>query len=294
MRAFLVAVLVLGVLATVTSVLGFGPLIVTREGEQKIALLLGDPVAVIREPGVSLALATEIRTYDSRWLHLSSEPKEIQTLDRERLVVDNYVIWRIADPLLFNESFPGVAGGNRSEAEIQIDQQVRAKVREVIGQRTLPDVLQEQRLAILAEITEKSSEALEHFGIALNDVRINRTELPARTEENVYARMRAERDRLARKYRAEGDEQARRIRAEADREAQIVVATARGEAARVRGEGEAESARIYAEAYSEDADFYEFQRGLEAYRKTIGEGTTMVLPPDHEFFRLLQSGGKLP
>lgn len=294
MRALAIVVLLLGVVAFITSALGFGPIIITREGEQKIALLLGDPVSVISEPGVSFAVATEIRTYDGRWLHLSSQPKEIQTLDRERLVVDNYAIWRIADPLLFNKSFPGVAGGNRAEAEIQIDQQVRAKVREVIGQRTLPNVLEAERLAILAEITSKSAEALEGFGIELNDVRINRTELPSRTEENVYARMRAERDRLARKYRAEGEEQARFIRAEADREALVVVAKARGQAERLRGEGEAESARIYAEAYSTDPEFYSFQRGLEAYRKTIGKGTTMVLPPDHEFFRLLQSGGELP
>jgi len=104
--------------------------------------------------------------------------------------------------------------------------------------------------------------------------------------------MRAERERLARKYRAEGEEEARRIRAEANREALVIVAQARRTAEMERGHGDAESLRIYAEAYSTDSDFYSFQRSLEAYRKTIGEGTTLVLPPSHAFFRLLGTGGE--
>jgi membrane protease subunit HflC len=155
-------------------------------------------------------------------------------------------------------------------------------------------VLKDEREGILDEIARKSSEAAQRFGVEIRDVRINRTELPKETEENVFARMRAERDRLARKYRAEGEEQARALRAEADREAQVIVAEARRDAEVERGKGDAEAARIYAEAYSQDAEFYAFVRGLEAYRKTLGKGTTFVLPPDHEFFRLFQSGGELP
>jgi membrane protease subunit HflC len=267
---------------------GIGPVLVTREDQQRILLLLGNPRDEHTQPGLSLRIPVleEVRTFDRRWLHLASEPKEIQTTDRERIVVDNYVIWRIADPLQFYKSFPtGVA-----EAKTQIGQQVRAKVREVIGQHTLLQVLRDERAEIMEEIGEKSGEALERFGIEINDVRINRTELPRGAEENVYARMRAERERQARKNRAEGEEQARRIRAEADREARVVVAEARGQAEIERGQGDAEAARIYAEAYSTDSEFYAFLRGLEAYRKTIGEGTTMVLPPDHEFFRLLSRG----
>ena len=122
-------------------------------------------------------------------------------------------------------------------------------------------------------------------------MRINRTELPPGAEENVYARMRAERERLARKHRAEGEEQARTIRAEADRQARVIVAEAREKSERLRGAGDAESARIYSDAYSRDPAFYDFVRSLEAYRKTLGEGTTLVLPPGHEFFHSLDKGG---
>jgi membrane protease subunit HflC len=272
---------------------GYGPIVITREGETKLLLLFGDPSDASTRPGWSLRipLLHDVLVFDARWLHLGIEPGEIQTRDRERIVVDNYVIWRIEDPLLYYKSFPT----GQSEAETQIGKQVRAKVREVIGQHALIGVVKESRDAIQAEITAKSREALKRVGIGVADVRINRTELPEGTEENVFARMRAERERLARKHRAEGEEEARGIRARADAEAQVTVAEAQGEAEIERGRGDAEAARIYAEAYSRDAEFYGFVRSLEAWRRTLGEHTTLVLPPDHEFFRMLESGaGTLP
>jgi membrane protease subunit HflC len=286
-----VLLLVVGVALAATSFLGFGPVVMNREGEARIAVLLGDPVSVITEPGLAVTWPfVEIQVYDSRWRDLSTKPRVVQTLDLEQIVVDHYAVWRIADPLTFRRSFPQ----GLLEAEAQIDQQVSGQVLEVIGRKRLMQVLKEERDAILAEITEKSGADAQRFGVEIRDVRINRTELPRDTEENVYARMRAERDRLARKYRAEGEEKARAIRAEADREAQVIVAEARRDAEIERGKGDAEAARIYAEAYSTDPEFYAFVRGLEAYRKTLGTGTTLVLPPDHEFFQLFQSGGELP
>lgn len=268
---------------------GIGPVVVTREDEQKLILLLKDPRDEATRPGISLRIPflEEVRTFDRRWLHLNSKSRLVQTMDRERVLVDNYVIWRISDPLQFYKSFPtGI-----EKAELQIDREVGGNLREVVGQHSIPEVLTEKREAIMKQVSEKSAAALERFGIEVRDVRINRTELPPGAEENVYARMRAERERLARKHRAEGEEQARTIRADADRRARVIVAEAREKSERLRGEGEAESARIYAEAYSRDADFYEFVRSLEAYRKTLGEGTTLVLPPGHEFFHTLNKGG---
>lgn len=291
MRRVGVLLLVLLLVFGVTSFLGFGPVVMNREGEQRIAVLLGDPVSVITEPGLALTVPfVSVQVFDGRWRHLSTKPRVVQTLDLEQIVVDHYAVWRIADPLQFRRTFPS----GLLEAETQIDQQVRGQVREVIGRKRLMQVLKDERDAILEEIARKSGDAAQRFGVEIRDVRINRTELPKETEENVYARMRAERDRLARKYRAEGEEQARAIRAEADREAQVIVAEARRDAEVERGKGDAEAARIYAEAYSQDAEFYAFTRGLEAYRKTLGQGTTLVLPPDHEFFRLFQSGGEMP
>jgi membrane protease subunit HflC len=265
--------------------LGIGPLVITREGEQKMILLLGD-VRTVTSPGATLRLPLleTVRNYDRRWLYIDTDALPIQTQDGEQLIVDNYAIWRIDDAEQFQQSFPS---GIRS-AEERIDRVVADDVREVIGRHTLQEVLGKERQQIMADITKNTRETLARVGIDVAEVRINRTELPPGTEESVYARMKTERERLAKKNRAEGEERARRIRAEADRDARIIVANARRDAEIARGQGDAEATRIYAEAYTADAEFYAFLRSLEAYRKTIGEETTLVLSPDSEFFQFLQ------
>jgi membrane protease subunit HflC len=288
MRRLLVLLLVVvaGLAALVwAGALGIGPVLITREGEQKMVLFFGNPVSVRTEPGIwwRLPLLTDVLTFDARLLYVNSPASEIQTRDQERLVVDNYVVWRIADPEAFYRAFRG----DVSRAEQRINDVVKADVREEIGRRTIPEVLTESREEIVQAIADHSREELGEAGIEVKDVRINRTELPEKTIANVYARMRTERERLARKSRAEGEEEGRRIRAEADREARVTVAEAERDRRILEGEGEARAAAIYAEAYSEDPEFYGFVRSLDAYRKTIGEGTTLVLPPDSEFFRAL-------
>jgi membrane protease subunit HflC len=280
----LLLVLAIGVGLLVAGGYGIGPVVITREGEQKVILTLGDPRKVT-QPGVALhvPLLETVRSYDRRLLNLNAPPNSITTRDQETVVVDNYAAWRIADPVQFAAAFPA----GRSVAEPQIDQVVRSAVREVVGQHTLADVLTGKRGEIMQAISEKTKVALERFGVAIEDVRINRTELPKGTEENVFARMKAERETQARKFRAEGGERARRIRAEADREARVIVANARRDAEIARGEGDAQAARIYAEAYGADPKLYAFLRSLEAYRKTLGEHTTLVLSPKSEFFRYL-------
>jgi membrane protease subunit HflC len=290
-------ILLLGALAAFVGLVflgerGVGPLVITREGEQRLVLLFGDPREEPTRPGLGwrLPLVDEVRSFEARQLHLNVEPLPIQTRDEERIVVDNYVVWRIHDPLLFAKAFPT----GSAQAELQIDRVVRADVREVIGRRTLSEVVTGARAEVMQAITEQSRSELAPLGIDVGDVRINLTELPPATQQNVYARMRAERQRLARKYRAEGEEEARRIRAEAERQARVIVAEARRESEVARGEGDAEAARIYAEAYATEPEFYAFVRSLEAYRKTIGKGTTLVLPPSHEFFRLFESMDAAP
>jgi membrane protease subunit HflC len=266
---------------------GVGPVVITREGEQKVVLLFGSPVSVQTKPGLSLRapLVSDVLTFDRRFLYFNSEPQQMQTRDAERPLVDHYVVWRIADPLKFFASFPS----GMSQAEAQIDRVTRSDLREVVGTKTLADVVTSERERVMKEITEKSAASLAEFGIEVRDVRINRTELPPGTEENVYARMRSQREQLARKYRAEGDQEGRRIRAEADRDSLMTVADAQRDADVLRGEGEAESARIYAEAHSIAPEFYGFVRRLDAYKKTIGDKTTLVVPPSNDFFDLLQS-----
>jgi len=142
----------------------------------------------------------------------------------------------------------------------------------------------------LSAITDQA--ALEQYGINVVDVRIKRLNLPEQNKQSVYARMRAERERIARGYRSEGKAEAQKIRAEADRERATLLANAEAEAAKLQGEGEAEAARIYADAYRGHEDFYRFLRTLQVYEKTLRDNTTLVLPADSPFLSLLLS--KLP
>lgn len=285
MKRILIAVFCLLLLATALIAAGnrgIGPVVITREGTQQIILRFGDVINETK-PGLSwrVPLLDDVKTYERRLLYLNTEQDVIQTKDQERIVVDNYAMWKIDDLTAFISAFPK----GMQQAERQMDRVVRAGVREIVARHTLSEVLTDRRSEIMEAIRKRVADSFSDTGIAVHDVRINRTELPTAIEENVHARMKTDRDRLARKYRAEGEEQARKIRAGADRDAQVIVATARGEAQIHRGEGDAESTRIYAAAYGKAPEFYAFTRSLEAYRKTIGEGTTVILSPDSEFFQ---------
>jgi membrane protease subunit HflC len=277
---FLLLLVGLSVAAIAGGRIGIGPVVITPEDRQKMILQFGQ-VRAVTEPGIAfrIPLIETLEDYERRWLYLSTAPASIQTKDGEELVIDNYVVWRIGDPIKFRESF-GYPNGELTAAD-RIDRVVRDDVREVVGRHTLVEVLSDQRVAIMTDVASKTRESVTEYGIVLADVRINRTELPRGTEQSV-------RERLAKRNRAEGDERARRIRAEAEKEAQVIVANARRDAEITRGEGDAEATRIYAEAYGSDPGFYEFTRSLEAYRKTIGSDTTLVLSPESEFFQFFE------
>ncbi len=147
------------------------------------------------------------------------------------------------------------------------------------------------RAEALDDLHERATLELAGNGVRVIDVRINRTELPLPTENATFEQMREQRRAISREKRAIGEREAREIRAKAEGQAREEVAVARAEAEVTRGEGDAEAARIYAKAYSNDPEFYAFVRSLEAYRKTLGENTTLVVSPDHEFFKFLDPSG---
>jgi membrane protease subunit HflC len=139
-------------------------------------------------------------------------------------------------------------------------------------------------------VTAESNTKLQAYGMEVIDVRIKRVDLPPENENAVYGRMQAERQRQANRYRSEGEEEATKIMAQTDKEKEILLAEAYREAEETRGRGDAEAVTIYAEAYQRDPAFYAFWRKLEAYRKTLREGTTVVLSPDNEFLDVLDRG----
>jgi membrane protease subunit HflC len=252
---------------------------------QAMVVQLGNPVRVVRDPGLywKIPFIQNVIYFDRRLLDQDTRPKEILTRDKQQLVVDNYTRWKIIDPLLFVQTVRDEGG-----AQSRLDDIVYSNLRETLGRHTLREIVSEKRAELLASVTKVSDQKAREYGIEVVDVRVKRVDLPEKNELNVFNRMRTERERLAKKFRAEGDEEARKVRSNSDKEVQILMADARQKSEIIRGEGDAQAVAVFADAYGRDVDFYQFVRTLEAYRNTLGEGTTAILSPDSQFFKLLK------
>ena len=229
--------------------------------------------------------------FDRRLRIYNPRPSEFLTRDKKNLVVDNYVAWKIADPNRFVQTV-----GDPAAAEMRLHDIVWSGFSAALGTHDLESLVAAtgpgvEAAVLLDHLTESIDRAaLEQYGINVVDVRIKRLNLPEQNKQSVYARMRAERERIARQYRAEGEEQALAIRAEADRQKSEIVSTAYKEAEKIRGQGDAESTRIYGQAYSKNPRFYKFIRTLESYKKVFDDKTTAILSSDSELLRILTKG----
>jgi membrane protease subunit HflC len=281
----------LGALALVVAVWNLA-LFSVPQWEQAMVVQLGEPVRVVREPGLywKIPFIQQVTYFDRRLLDYDASSKDILTIDKQQLSVDNYSRWRIADPLQFYRTVRDEGG-----AQSRLDDIVYSDLRETLGRHTLRDIVSDKRDQLMADVTARSAEKAKVYGIEVVDVRIKRADLPEKNEQTVFGRMRSERERQAKKFRAEGDEEARKIRSESDKQVQILLADATQQGQVIRGEGDANATRVFAEAYGRDPDFYAFQRTLEAYRTALTSGTTVILSPKSEFFRFLEraeSGGE--
>jgi modulator of FtsH protease HflC len=258
---------------------------------QAVVVQLGEPVRIAQEPGLywKLPFVQNVLWFDKRLLEYDASPREILTRDKQQLVVDNYARWRIADPLQFYRTVRNEAG-----AASRLDDIIYSNVRENLGRHTLSEIINTKRAQLMLEVTKTCAEKARDYGIEVIDVRIKRADLPEKTEQNVFSRMRTERERLAKKFRAEGDEEARKIRSSSDKEGAILSADARKQAEILRGKGDAQAVAIFADAYGRDPDFYAFVRTLEAYRRSIHSDTTMILSPETRFLHLLKEPPATP
>jgi len=277
-----------------------GPIVINRADEYRIVMRFGQPIEPaltkagiaqtdeiagfelpFRVPFIRLPGIHTVQVFDKKIQYLNAAAAEIEIAGNERLIVDYYALWQIAEPLAFRRSFPG----GLDEAKSLIQGTVGSLVGDAVGNLSMSELL--ARAEVLDSLDELATAELLESGVRVIDVRINRTELPLPTEQATFEQMREQRRAISREKRAIGEREARELRAKADRDAQEMVAQARADSEVLRGEGDAEAAGIYATAYGKDIEFYSFVRSLEAYRKTLGENTTLVVPPDHEFFKFL-------
>ncbi|MGV8146540.1 MAG: protease modulator HflC [Alkaliphilus sp.] len=258
---------------------------VIDETEQAIVVQMGEYMRTISDPGLNFKIPfiQNIQRMESRVLVADAPPAELITMDKERLVVDNYIRWRIVDPYLFFRSV-----GNEHAARSRLYSIATSRSREELASHTLWDITGPKREAIMLAVGAHTDMiARRDFGIEVIDVRMKRVDLPVGVQAAVFARMEAERNRIAKESRAEGTQEARKIVAEAEREAVILLAEAQRDATLIKGEGDASATAIYAEAFGKDPELFNFMRTLEAYENFVGEGTTFVISSDSELFRFL-------
>ena len=263
-----------------------------RETEFVFVTLFGKPLYTVADAGLHMKWPFQTARYFDRRLRIyNPRPSEFLTRDKKNVVIENYVAWRIQDPKRFVETVSDPIG-----AEMRLHDIVWSGLSAALGTHDLESIVSTDLQAVqvnamldqLSASTDRA--ALTQYGIEVVDVRIKRLNLPEQNKQSVYARMRAERERIARQYRAEGEEQALSIRADADRQKEEILSVAYKEAESVKGQGDAESMQTYSQAYSKNPRFYRLLRTLETYRKTFDDKTTVILSTDSELLKIFMRG----
>jgi membrane protease subunit HflC len=271
-------------------------LFVVDQRQFGVVYALGQIKEVITEPGLNFKLPPPFQNVsyiDKRLLTLDSTDTEpMLTAEKQRVVIDWYVRWRITDPSQYirNVGLDEASGAN------QLNRVVRNAFQEEINKRTVKDILSLKREAIVGEVKREVLEVVKGakpWGVDIVDVRITRADYVDAITESVYRRMEAERKRVANELRSTGAAEGEKIRADADRQREVTVANAYRDAQKIKGEGDAQAAAVYADAFGRDPQFAQFYRSLEAYKASFNKkADVMVLDPSgSEFFRAFRGGG---
>jgi membrane protease subunit HflC len=271
-------------IVVVAIVIIHGALFTVDPTEQALVLRFGEPVRdVIGAPGLyaKWPFIDSAIFIDKRILDLDAPKQEVLVSDNQRLEVDAFVRYRIADPLKFYQSVGTIQGANA-----QLDGMLNSAVRRNLGEASIADIVRDRRDALMGEIRDQLRAASERFGLDIVDVRIRRANLPPENSEAVFRRMQTERQQRAATFRAQGSQQSQQIKAEADRKVTVTIAQAQQEAEQIRGQGDAERNRIFAESYGKDPEFFAFYRSMQAYEVGLKTGDSrIVLSPKSDFFR---------
>jgi membrane protease subunit HflC len=284
--------IILAIVAAAVVLLASGSFFTVHQTQTALVVQLGNPQRVVTAPGLNFKVPfiQSVEYYDARILDLDPPGQDMVLVDQRRINVDSFARYKIVDPLKFFQTVRSETGFRDRFGNI-----LNGAVRDRVGRIDLKGLLDAERNQLMRDITEAVRRRAPEFGIEVVEVRIGRTDLTEQVLQSTYNRMRSDRVAEAAQARGLGQESKSRIEAEADRERTVILAEAEKEVQIQLGTGEAESRKILNAAQGKDAEFYSFFRAMEAYRGSIGSGTTMVLSPDSEFFKFfdrLPSGAR--
>lgn len=265
--------------------------------QRNFALILqfGEIKQVVQEPGLhwKIPFMQNVRYFDNRILTIDNDdPAPFNTSDKQNVIVDSFIKWRIIDVKRFYKNFGNDA--QQSIAVNRLQQSVNNALYAEIGKRKQNEVITSQREVIMDAARARVDAEFRSMGVQIVDVRLKRVDYTQKVSESVFQRMQAERKRVANELRSEGMAENISIKADADRQRETTLAEAYRAAQEIKGSGDAEAAGIYAKAYSANPEFYKFYRSLEAYKESLkNKNDVLVLKPDSEFFKYFrQSGSK--
>jgi membrane protease subunit HflC len=265
---------------------------VVEQRQYAIVFALGEVKSVIKQPGLHFKLPPPFQNVvlmDNRILTLDTpDADRFITAEKKNILVDAFVKWQIVDPRLFFISF----GGDERRAQDRMSQIVKAALNDEITKRTVREVISGERGAVMAGIRTKVMPEAKAIGVNIVDVRLKRVDYVDQINASVYARMKAERARVANELRSTGAAESEKIRADADKQRAVILAEAYREAENIKGEGDAKASEIYAEAFGKNPEFFKFYRSLEAYRKSFANRSdVMMIDSNSEFFKYFRSPG---
>ncbi|MEY4748864.1 MAG: hypothetical protein RIQ60_1078 [Pseudomonadota bacterium] len=257
-----------------------------------VVYALGEIKEVINEPGLKFKLPPPLQNVvllDRRTQTLDSpETRPIYTAEKQSLVIDWLVKWRVVEPRQFIRN----TGVDLRNAESRLLPIVQAALNEEVTKRNVRQVLSSERDGVMQGVIKRLSDDAKNFGIEIVDVRIKRVDFAASITESVYRRMESERKRVANELRSNGSAESEKIRADADRQREVILAEAYRDAQKRKGDGDAKASAIYAESFGRDAQFAQFYRSLEAYRSSFrSKNDVMVVDPSSDFFKAMRSAG---
>ena len=278
-----------------------GAFYTVNEAEQVVITQFGKPIGKpILEPGLhfKIPFIQQANYFEKRFLAWDGDPNQIPTKDKRFIWVDTYARWRIADPLLFFQRLR-----NQRIAQSRLDDILDGGTRNVVASHKLIELVRSGiekkaskklepikygREVLSKEVLKQAADKAKDLGIEILDFRFKRINYVEDVRQKVYARMIAERKRIAEQYRAEGAGEAARIAGEKERQLRIITSEAYKTAKEIKGRADADAARIYAAAYNKDPKFFKFLRSLDAYRNSLKKGTTLVITPDNEFLKFIK------
>jgi membrane protease subunit HflC len=261
---------------------------IVREQELALRVQIQTIVGKDFEPGLhfKVPFVDDVVKFDKRVLTRKFDSEQFLTSESQGLTIDYYIKWRIIDAERF---FQATSGGHEDRAASLVGENIQDGIKNAVAGRTLRDIVISDRNEITGEFMARSSEALSNFGIKLIDVRIQRIDLQEDVAARVYESMKQGFEGIARTQRGEGDREQQIIRSNAERQRTEIAAKADADAKQIRGQGESTAANIYASAYMRNPEFYAFFRSLQAYRTSLGKDDVLIISPDSEFFRYLES-----